>query len=128
MIKILFLMMLLHVIDDFVFQPICLSKLKQEKWWKEQEGYSDKYKNDYKFALLIHAMSWAIMISLPLMFMTNVSSLGLFIIVFINTIIHYVTDDAKANTMEINLVTDQKIHLSQIIVTWFLVVLEYLPF
>ena len=41
-IKILLFMILLHIIDDFVLQPISLSNLKQKKWWKKQEGYSDK--------------------------------------------------------------------------------------
>ena len=63
-------MLLCHIIDDFVFQPICLSKLKQRDWWErnvgnEEYGMPLLYKNDYKAALIIHSLSWAIMINLP---------------------------------------------------------------
>ena len=40
-IKIVLFMILFHIIDDFVLQPISLSNLKQKKWWEKQEGYSD---------------------------------------------------------------------------------------
>lgn len=33
--KSLILSILLHIIDDFIFQPICLSKLKQKKYWED---------------------------------------------------------------------------------------------
>ena len=36
----------------------------------------------------------------------------------INIIIHALVDDLKANKFKINLVTDQLIHIVQIIVTW----------
>lgn len=31
---IFFLMLLMHIIDDFVLQPKSLSHLKQKTWWK----------------------------------------------------------------------------------------------
>ena len=33
MFKLFILSILFHIIDDFVFQPICLSKLKQKSFW-----------------------------------------------------------------------------------------------
>ncbi len=71
MIKILFLMILLHIFDDFVLQKATLSNLKQREWWErkigtEEYGMPLMYKNDYKMALVIHALSWSIMIHLPL--------------------------------------------------------------
>lgn len=71
MTKILLLMILCHIIDDFVLQPVCLSKLKQKKTWEELEDWCGLYKHDYIMALFIHALSWAIMIHLPIIFMRN---------------------------------------------------------
>ena len=118
MIKILLLMLLLHIVDDFVLQPVCLSKLKQREWWKNQIGYCEKYKNDYKMALFMHSLSWSLMISLPLMFMANISDLWLTCAVIFNMAIHFMVDDFKANRHKINLVQDQVIHLMQIALTW----------
>ena len=121
MIKILLLMLLCHVIDDFVLQPICLSKLKQKSWWEKQEGFEPLYKDDYKMALFIHSMSWAIMIMLPIMFLIpTINQTLLFFMVFLNIIIHYGVDDMKANEHEINLIKDQTIHLIQVILTFII--------
>lgn len=120
MIKILLLMLLLHIVDDFVFQPVCLSKLKQREWWKKQDEYCEKYKNDYKMALFMHSISWSLMILLPLMFMANISDLMLISTVIFNMAIHFIVDDFKANRRKINLVQDQVIHLMQIVLTWII--------
>ena len=119
-ITILLLMILCHIIDDFVFQPICLSKLKQKNWWKKQEEYNELYQNDYKAALAIHSMSWSIMVLVPIIFLTEASQIGILFMFSLNTIIHYVTDDAKANKKKINLATDQTIHFLQILMAWSL--------
>ena len=117
-IKILLFMILLHIIDDFVLQPISLSNLKQKKWWKKQEGYSDKYKDDYKVALAIHSISWSIMIHIPLVIMfPSLGQLALLISFIVNTVIHYYIDDLKANKLKINLFEDQMVHFWQICTT-----------
>ena len=117
-IKILLFMILFHIIDDFVLQPISLSNLKQKKWWKKQEGYSDKYKDDYKVALAIHSISWSIMIHIPLVIMfPSLGQLALLISFIVNTVIHYYIDDLKANKLKINLFEDQMVHFWQICTT-----------
>ena len=117
-IKILLFMILLHIIDDFVLQPISLSNLKQKKWWEKQEGYSDKYKDDYKVALAIHSISWSIMIHIPLVIMfPSLGQLALLISFIANAVIHYYIDDLKANKLEINLFEDQMVHFWQICTT-----------
>lgn len=117
-IKILLFMILLHIIDDFVLQPISLSNLKQKKWWKKQEGYSDKYKDDYKVALAIHSISWSIMIHIPLLIMfPSLGQLALLISFIVNAVIHYYIDDLKANKLKINLFEDQMVHFWQICTT-----------
>ena len=117
-IKILLFMILFHIIDDFVLQPISLSNLKQKKWWEKQEGYSDKYKDDYKVALAIHSISWSIMIHIPLVIMfPSLWQLALLISFIVNAVIHYYIDDLKANKLKINLFEDQMVHFWQICTT-----------
>ena len=117
-IKIVLFMILFHIIDDFVLQPISLSNLKQKKWWEKQEGYSDKYKDDYKVALAIHSISWSIMIHIPLVIMfPSVGQLALLISFIVNAVIHFFIDDLKANKLKINLFEDQMVHFCQICTT-----------
>ena len=122
MVYVFLIMILLHIIDDFVLQPICLSKLKQKTFWEPYVKDNEKYKFDYKVALVIHALSWAIMINLPLMFIVSNEILVL-ISVIINATIHAYIDDEKANKLNITLLEDQLIHLIQIGVTWALLTL-----
>lgn len=107
-------MILLHIIDDFVLQPISLSKLKQKTFWECYVKDSKLYKNDYKVALLIHGLSWSIMIHIPFMLLP-INEWWILISVIINAIIHAWIDNEKANKLSINLLTDQIIHLVQII-------------
>ena len=121
MIKILLLMVFAHIVDDYYLQGI-LASMKQKGWWKTKEWYKPLYKDDYKMALLMHSMSWSIMILLPSIFIIGINpylALGAFIC---NTAIHYYIDDLKANRGKINLVVDQTVHLMQVFVTWILVV------
>lgn len=117
--KLFILMLLCHVIDDFVLQPVCLSKLKQKDWWKNNVSEQDyyKYMYDYEMALWMHCISWSAMIHLPLMIFLDCSGMILFISFAINAVIHYVIDDLKANEKKINLKTDQLIHIVQIFLT-----------
>ena len=122
-IKVLCLMLLLHIIDDFHLQGI-LKEMKQKSWWLKQKGYTPLYENDYKMALFIHSLSWSIMISLPAMLlMYGIPSWVILSMILANTMLHYKTDNMKCNKMEISLVTDQAIHFMQILLTW--VVFEY---
>lgn len=118
--KILFLMILLHIIDDFHLQGI-LANMKQKNWWLKQKGYKDMYKYDYMTALTIHSLSWSIIISIPLWFF-NITPSILGIIICCNMFIHMYVDDLKCNQLKISLTTDQTIHIIQIWVTWYICV------
>lgn len=114
-------MFLCHVIDDFVLQPICLSKLKQKDWWieeckKKSLKFSD-YNADYLMAMWIHAMSWSIMVLLPWMLFHEINDNYLFWIFLVNAVVHFIIDDMKANKHLLNLKTDQLLHFSQISIT-----------
>lgn len=124
MIELLLLMIFMHIVDDYYLQGI-LANMKQKCWWETREWFKPLYKNDYKMALLIHSISWSIMILLPSMIMLEISSyllLGTFIL---NAAIHYHVDDLKANRGRINLITDQSIHLMQVFVTCLLLIQEW---
>ena len=122
-IKVLLLMFLFDIIDDFVLQPICLSKLKQKRYWIEEcKKYNlniSKYDTDYITALLIHGLSWSIMIHVPLMFLGGIrDDFFLLLSVLFNAVIHAIIDDLKANKLKINLDVDQCLHGFQIVITW----------
>ena len=119
-ILILFAMIFCHIVDDYYLQGI-LASMKQKSWWKEQESYCDLYKHDYIVALIMHAFSWAFMIMLPFILL-GVKLYAIVISIAINTIIHAVIDNLKANKKKINLVQDQILHMLQIVLTWFIVI------
>lgn len=68
------------------------------------------------------------MIHLPIIVLMVLSgvyaNIYLFILLFgINWTVHIITDNAKANQLRINLVQDQLIHISQIVITWIIYIL-----
>lgn len=121
--KIFILMLLCHVIGDFVLQTDKIANLKQKTWWKENcsEEELKKYKDDYKMALLMHCILWSAMVLLPVILCVEISGLTLYYLFIGNVLIHYVTDDLKANYRKFNLVEDQTIHLLQILLTFLII-------
>lgn len=116
------IMVFMHIVDDYYLQGI-LASMKQKKWWK-QNAPDEKYRNDYIAALIAHSFSWSFLICSPWTYLALttdiISQYEILPIVFINTIIHAVVDNAKANKLSINLVIDQTIHLIQIIITFII--------
>ena len=115
-------MLFCHIIDDYYLQG-WLASAKQKKWW-EENAPDNLYKNDYKVALLVHSFSWAFSINLPVLVyalffqLLPTIILPYFILLVANMIIHYIVDNLKANKLKINLITDQNIHLFQILISW----------
>lgn len=112
-------MLFLHIVDDYYLQGV-LAKLKQKSWW-EENAPNDLYKHDYIIALIEHAFSWTFMISLPaIVYMLYTNDYGKIIrfgfLFLINWVIHGIVDDLKANKMRIDLITDQLIHILQVVV------------
>ena len=112
-------MMFCHIVDDYYLQGK-LALFKQKSWW--QENAPDQlYKYDYIVGLIMHSFSWAFMVMLPVAVSQEFQIDAVFMIMFItNTIVHAIVDDLKANKRKINLVTDQSIHIGQIIVTFLI--------
>lgn len=115
---VLFLMIFLHIVDDFYLQGI-MASMKQKSWWKEHPiGRRPMYKYDYIAALFAHSFSWSFMIMLPVL----VWGQWEWPILIANMVTHAVIDNAKANKFQINLIQDQICHLIQIVATWLIFV------
>ena len=117
---ILFIMLFLHIVDDYYLQGV-FAKLKQKSWW-EENAPNALYRHDYKIALLEHGFSWAFVVMLPVlvcMICTNNIDYVWYIIVFVtNMLLHAWIDDCKANKQQINLIMDQICHLWQVVWIW----------
>lgn len=110
-------MIFCHVVDDYYLQGI-LSQMKQIDWWKKNAP-DRMYENDWVVALAMHAFSWSFMIMLPVAFYMNLKLTAFyFVALLVNMLIHLVVDHMKANVKCINLMTDQSIHLFQILLTF----------
>lgn len=109
-------MIFCHIVDDYYLQGI-LKHMKQISWW-EQNAPDPLYTHDYIVALLVHSFSWSFMILLPVAVWLSFQLDLVFILVFIlNTVIHAIVDNLKANRKKINLIVDQSIHMTQILIT-----------
>ena len=113
---VMFWMIFMHVIGDYNLQG-WLASAKQKEWW-EKNSPQKLYRNDYIWALIMHAFSWTFMIMLPIAVDYYFYIDNTFIVIFcVNWVIHAIVDDLKANAKVINLWVDQIIHLAQIIIT-----------
>lgn len=112
-------MIFFHIVDDYYLQG-WLASAKQKSWWKANAP--DKlYEYDYIWALIMHSVSWAFMIMLPIAYFQGFVINKMFVIMFIiNVAFHAVIDDQKANRESINLWTDQVFHMMQIVLTFVL--------
>ena len=107
-------MIFMHILDDYYLQGI-LKELKQKAWWKANYP-QEIYKYDYIVALITHAFSWTFCIMLPVAFKLSFNiNLQFYIIFIVQLLIHAAVDNFKANKLKINPLTDQTIHLLQII-------------
>ena len=131
-------MIFMHIIGDYALQSVCnFHNMKQESWWKKVYDIDilkeSKLKNDYKLILYLHGLSWTICILIPIIldhyFIYHKFYFGFEMFInsalLVNTCIHAVVDDMKANMNAINLVTDQAIHFVQIVVTLLLYVIFF---
>ena len=117
---ILLSMIFAHIFADYVFQNNFIGGFKQKKNWlpyiNDKEG--KKYKYDYIVVLLVHGFSWAFITYLPLLYY------GCYwyyiFLVILQTPIHAYIDHIKCNKLKINLITDQALHLVQIVIPFIL--------
>ena len=113
----IFSVILLHIIDDFVLQQLGnLNNFKQKKFWEPyNKEYNNRYAVDYQMGLIIHCISWGIMVHLPLFFFGNTPEMVILISFLIHSIIHGIIDNYKCNEYKLSLVEDQILHFIQLI-------------
>lgn len=118
---VLLVMIFCHIVDDYCLQTIGpIATMKQKKWWEENHPQK-LYKYDYLVALLMHSLSWAFMVMLPISFYLSWDIGTKFVVVFVtNTLLHAFVDNAKANWLAINLIVDQSFHMLQIAGTFWI--------
>jgi pimeloyl-ACP methyl ester carboxylesterase len=132
---ILLSMIFCHILDDFKLQGI-MAEMKQRSYWDNhidivsegnlwrRDKFKKKYGLDFMPVLFLHGFSNSFMMMLPIavyMFYKNYSYWPEFaLVLFANSFIHAWIDHLKCNKKVINLMTDQRLHLTQIFLTWFL--------
>lgn len=110
-------MIFFHIVDDYYLQG-WLASAKQKSWW-EANAPEKLYKHDYIWALIMHSFSWAFMIMLPIAYYHGFSvGYDYIFILVLNTAMHAIVDNLKANVKSINLWQDQLAHMAQILVTF----------
>ena len=115
-IYIFFMMLFLHILDDFHFQG-CLATLKQKAWWIAH--FPDPmYKHDWIPALAAHVITWTMFIMLPCVIFMDVPVWLVVVLFVVNCGFHFWIDDLKCNRMVLNLIEDQLLHISQITLTF----------
>lgn len=117
-VEFLLLMIFFHIVDDYYLQG-WLASAKQKEWWQKNAPQS-LYKYDYLMALLMHSISWSTMIMFPILFHSFFIITYKFLFMWLfNVVIHFITDNEKANNKSINLIQDQLIHMIQIGITFY---------
>lgn len=113
-------MIFAHIFADFKFQGDFMATYKQKKNWESYvcDKGGKKYENDYIVVLLVHSFSWAFITYLPLLYYECYIYYALLVI--LQTPIHAYIDHLKCNLLKINLVTDQVLHLVQIVLPFIL--------
>jgi hypothetical protein len=109
-------MLLGHLVADYTLQG-WLADGKQKSWWRKifgghEDAVPNKYRFDYIAALVCHSLYWSIFICAPFF-----ASSWFLAAVALNTVVHAIVDDLKANKFKINLIQDQLLHLGQILLT-----------
>lgn len=121
MLLIIFLVILAHIIDDFVLQQLGnLHNMKQKKFW---EPYNKEYNNqfclDHYAGLIIHCISWSIMVHLPILLLTKAPDIIILVSSIIHAINHGIIDNKKCNKHELSLAEDQSLHCIQLyLICW----------
>lgn len=119
----IFSMIFMHYIGDYIIQTDFISKSKNSNFWKDKEKM---YKYDYIPILFFHSFSWSFCIHIPLIWLLTTGvydKTDTFIVaisIIINAFIHMIIDNLKANVGTINLIIDQIIHIFQIIVVFII--------
>lgn len=122
MIRIFFVMLLLHVVTEFVLQPVALLRIKQKTYWEQPERPNGG-KDTSAMAIAINAILWSVMIMLPLMYYSTEGDLILLLVFLVNMLVHAYIDEYTTNRHKLTFVTAQSLYLLQLIITFLVTLL-----
>lgn len=116
MLLLAFLIIIAHIIDDFILQQLGnLHNMKQKKFWEPyNKEYNNKYCLDYYAGLVIHCISWSIMVHLPILLLTQTPEIIILVSSIIHAIVHGIIDNQKCNKYRLCLIEDQLLHCIQL--------------
>lgn len=122
MLLLAFLIIIAHIIDDFILQQLGnLNNFKQKKFWEPyNKEYNNKYCLDHYAGLVIHCISWSIMVHLPILLLTQTPEIIILISSIIHAINHGIIDNKKCNKYELSLLEDQTLHFIQLILIFWI--------
>ena len=112
-------MLLLHVLAEFVLQPVALLRLKQKTYW-EQPEHPNGGKDASAMAIAIYAILWSVMIMLPLMYYSTEGDLILLLVFLVNMLVHAYIDEYATNRRKLTFVTAQSLYLLQLTITFLI--------
>ena len=122
MIRIFFVMLLLHVVAEFVLQPVALLRLKQKTYW-EQPEHPNGGKDASAMAIALYAILWSVMIMLPLMYYSTEGDLILLLVFLFNMLAHAYIDEYATNRHKLSFVMSQSLYLLQLTITFLVTLL-----
>lgn len=120
MLLLAFLIIIAHIIDDFILQQFGnLHNMKQKKFWEPyNKEYNNKYCLDHYAGLVIHCISWSIMVHLPLLLLTQTPDIIILVSSILHAINHGIIDNQKCNNYKLSLAEDQSLHCIQLCLIW----------
>lgn len=94
--------------------------MKQKKFWEPyNKEYNNKYCLDHYAGLVIHCISWSIMVHLPLLLLTQTPNIIILVSSILHAINHGIIDNKKCNKHELSLAEDQSLHCIQLCLIWW---------
>ena len=115
-------MLLLHVVAEFVLQPVALLRLKQKTYW-EQPEHPNGGKDASAMAIALYAILWSVMIMLPLMYYSTEGDLILLLVFLFNMLAHAYIDEYATNRHKLSFVMSQSLYLLQLTITFLVTLL-----
>lgn len=111
------IIIIVHIIDDFILKRLGnFYNTKQKKFWEpHNEEHNNKYYLNYYARLVIHCISWSILVHLPILLLTQTPEIIIFVSSIIQAINHGIVDNEKCNRQELSLLEDQILHFVQLI-------------
>lgn len=119
MIKVLILMLIFELFADSMLQ----FKLPRYKRKENCEQYIGLKQYIWIVALLVHGLIVSSFMILPMIVMKiHVPIITIIIAIILNILLHAYVDHYKCNMKQINYIEDRIIHITQVFLTWYILI------